>query len=86
MNNRNQVQDFHSVDIMQIDNITESLTSMFADLSLHFVRSNRFHAGKGNNNLLINDDWYEYKRGYSSVKGRITNCEFARLHSHAPNS
>ena len=38
MNNRNQMQNFHSVDIMQI-------------------------AGKGNNNLLIDNDWYEYKRG-----------------------
>ena len=27
---------------------------MFADLSLHFVRSNRLHAGKGNQQLVEN--------------------------------
>lgn len=60
------------MDVIGNENLSESMTALFADLTLHLVRSNRFHAGTGKHNLLIDDDSHEYKRGYCSKRGRIT--------------
>ena len=60
---------------MKIDNITESLISMYADLSLHFVRSNRFHAVKGNNNLLIDVDHPHLLKLNNTIKIEKSNTE-----------